>query len=144
LSPHLKLFADDVAQHTAAIVGEQADPAYARRLESVGGRLLRIPEVDGHLDLKALLHRLGRDGGRDGLPMQSLLVEAGPGLATALLRQDLVDRFFLFVAPKLVGEGIPVLRDLGITRMADAQAFAEHTWETIEGDLLFRGYRRPV
>jgi diaminohydroxyphosphoribosylaminopyrimidine deaminase/5-amino-6-(5-phosphoribosylamino)uracil reductase len=144
LSPHLKLFADEFARHTAAVVGAQADPAYARRLESVGGRLLRVSEADGHLDLKALLHRLGRDGGRDGLPMQSLLVEAGPGLATALLRQDLVDRFFLFVAPKLVGEGLPVLHDLGIARMADAQTFAEHTWETIEGDLLFRGYRRPV
>jgi diaminohydroxyphosphoribosylaminopyrimidine deaminase/5-amino-6-(5-phosphoribosylamino)uracil reductase len=76
--------------------------------------------------------------------MQSLLVEAGPGLATALFQQDLVDRFFCFVAPKLVGDGMPSLRSLGIDRMADALTFAESTWETVGGDLLFRGYRRAT
>ena len=76
--------------------------------------------------------------------MTSLLVEAGPGLATALVRQDLADRFFLFVAPKLIGQGIPALGDLGIDRMAEALEFAAHRWEPVGDDLLLRGYRRSV
>ncbi len=119
-------------------------PAYADALLAADGCLLRLPEADGHLDLGALLQDLGHNGGRDGLPLQSLFVEAGPGLATALLRQDLVDRLFLFVAPKLIGSGVPALAGLGIERLADALTFAEHTWEQVGADFLFRGYRRAV
>jgi diaminohydroxyphosphoribosylaminopyrimidine deaminase/5-amino-6-(5-phosphoribosylamino)uracil reductase len=65
-------------------------------------------------------------------------------LATALFRQDLVDRFFCFVAPKLVGDGMPSLRSLGIEQMDNALTFAESAWTSIGDDLLFRGYRRAV
>jgi len=140
------LFTDDHADRTIGVVGEGRDqPAYADRLRDAGGTVLRIPEtVDEHLDLHALLRRLGTDGGRDAEPLQSLLVEAGPGLATALFRHDLVDRFFCFVAPKVVGEGIPVLRDLDVTEMDDAVTFAETEWQTVGQDVLLRGYCRDV
>ena len=145
LPPSLQLFSDTFAAHTIAVTNPSAQPAYAGVLQENGGRLLRLPETSGHLDLTALLDRFGRDGGRDGgRPMMSLLVEAGPGLATALFRQGLVDRFFLFVAPKLVGRGMPALGDLGISRMADALGFAEGRWESVGEDMLFRGYRHPV
>ncbi len=142
LSPTLKLFSDAFAGHTVAVVGPGAEPAYAPALTAAGGRILHIPERDGLLDLHALLDRLGRDGGPGGRPLQSILVEAGPGLATTLFREDLVDRFFLFLAPKLLGSGIPALRSLGIARMADARTFADHTWEPVGDDMLFCGYRR--
>ncbi len=144
LPPHLKLFCDAFRSLTTAVVGQAAEPAYAEALLAAGGRLLRLPETDGHLDLDALLQRLGHDGAHHGLPMQSLLVEAGPGLATALLRQDLVDRFFLFVAPKLLGDGVRALTALGVERLADALTFAEHSWEMTGEDFLFRGYLRKV
>lgn len=146
LPPDRALFTDAHTAHTTAVVGTSHDrPDYADALEQAGGTLLRLPETDeNHLDLPALLDRLGTDGGRDVNPMQSLLVEAGPGLATALFRQDLVDRFFCFVAPKIVGDGIPVLGDLGITEMHDAITFAEQGWETVGDDLLFRGYRHST
>jgi len=140
------LFTDDHANDTIAVVGDGRDrPAYADALTDAGGDILRVSETaDGHLDLHALLRRLGADAGRDAEPLQSLLVEAGPGLATALFRQDLVDRFFCFVAPKVVGEGIPVLNDLGITEMENAVTFAEREWETVGNDVLLRGYCRAL
>ena len=146
LPPDRALFTDAHADHTIAVVGEgHGMPEYADALNEAGGHLLRIPETEAsHLNLTALLTRLGKDGGRGTTPMQSLLVEAGPGLATALFRQDLVDRFFCFVAPKLVGDGMPSLRSLGIEQMDDALTFAESAWEPVGDDLLFRGYRRAV
>jgi diaminohydroxyphosphoribosylaminopyrimidine deaminase/5-amino-6-(5-phosphoribosylamino)uracil reductase len=45
------------------------------------------------------LRRLGSEG------VQSLLLEGGPTLATALLEADLVDKLLVFVAPRLSGEG---------------------------------------
>ena len=146
LPPDLQLFSDAFARHTVAVVGEHRDaPAYARSLEQAGGCLLRLPEEEEHLSLEGLLEVVGRNQGSPlDRPLQSLLVEAGPGLATALLRQDLVDRFCLFVAPKLLGRGVPLLEELGIKQMSDAYTFAESTWQAVGDDILFQGYRRAM
>lgn len=146
LPPNRRLFTDAQAGQTIAVLGaDRPRPPYADTLEEAGGTLLRISETDpGHLDLRALLQRLGTDSGREAEPMQSLLVEAGPGLATALVKQDLVDRYFCFVAPKLIGQGMPTLHDLGITEMKHARTFAEHSWDVVGDDVLLRGYMRDV
>src|SRR5690606_580289 len=146
LPPSLRLFTDAYAARTVAVVGDGVRPGYADALTEAGGRVLGVPERDGHLDLGAVLDRLGAGDGVAGpaRPVQSVLVEAGPGLATALLRPDLVDRLFVFVAPKLIGDGIPAVGDLGLTRMADALTFAESSWEPVGPDLLVRGYLRAV
>lgn len=146
LSPELQLFTDDHAAATIAVIGaERAAPAYAEALTARGGQILRIPETpEGHLDLHALLAHLGAPDGPTDRPLQSLLVEAGPGLATALFRQDLVDRFFCFIAPKVVGTGMPSVRDLGIRQMDAARTFADACWTTVGDDLLFQGYMRAV
>lgn len=144
LPEHLQLFSDENAGQTVAIVGEASEPAYAETVHAAGGRIFRVPEREGRLDLAGALDRLGREGGRDGRPLQSLLVEAGPGLATALLRADLVDRLYLFVAPKIVGDGLPTFGALGVREMAAAYRFAATSWEQVGDDLLFRGYRRAL
>ncbi len=150
LSESLQLFSDDHVASTVAVLGAGRDrPPYADALEARGGTLLRVDERRGedgrpHLDLDALLQRLGKDAGREADPMQSLLVEAGPGLATALFRQDLVDRYVSFIAPKIVGRGTPALSDLGITAMENARTFAETRWEAVGNDMLFRGYVRSL
>lgn len=45
------------------------------------------------------LARLAADG------VQSLLLEGGPRLAAAFLREDLIDKLLVFVSPKVSGEG---------------------------------------
>src|SRR5690606_6844103 len=139
----LRLFTDALAPMTVAVVGEGRRPDYADALEAAGGLVLPTSEKDGHLDLVVLLEKLGAGVGNHR-PMQSLLVEAGPALATALARADLVDRLALFIAPKLVGDGRPSFADLGIERMADALTFAEQRWECIGEDILFLRVRHPA
>jgi diaminohydroxyphosphoribosylaminopyrimidine deaminase/5-amino-6-(5-phosphoribosylamino)uracil reductase len=79
-------------------------PRQPRRLAFGRGPL---PEdVDLELLTGALeeeLRRLGEEG------VQSLLLEGGPTLATSFLRDDLVDKLVLFVAPALAGEGPTLL-----------------------------------
>ena len=53
--------------------------------------------------LEAELARLADDG------VQSLLLEGGPTLAGAFLAADLVDKLLVFVAPRLSGEGPPLV-----------------------------------
>ena len=139
LRPDLRLFTDEHAAQTVAVVGEGVDAGrMPRRCASAAALVLAVPERDGHLDLGVLLDRLGAGVG-DHRPMQSLLVEAGPGLATALLRADLADRLALFIAPKLVG-GRRAVDNLDIGRMADARTFETHRWEAVGPDMLFLGY----
>lgn len=141
LPPGLQMFTDKHANHTTAIVG-LTEPPYARALAEAGGHILMISgEKDGHLSLHAILDSLGHDRGHRNLPLLSLLVEAGPRLATALLKEDLVDRLFVFVAPKILGSGLPSFHGLGITELTNALTFAEHSWEQVGEDVLFRGYR---
>jgi diaminohydroxyphosphoribosylaminopyrimidine deaminase/5-amino-6-(5-phosphoribosylamino)uracil reductase len=60
------------------------------------------------------LRRLGSEG------VQSLLLEGGPTLATAFLRDDLVDKVLVFVAPVLAGEGPTILAGpVGAVRLHD-------------------------
>jgi diaminohydroxyphosphoribosylaminopyrimidine deaminase/5-amino-6-(5-phosphoribosylamino)uracil reductase len=67
--------------------------------------------------------------------VQSLLLEGGPTLATAFLREGLVDKLLLFVAPRLSGRGPRFLGDLD-------QPVEVHGLEVepIGEDLLVSGY----
>jgi diaminohydroxyphosphoribosylaminopyrimidine deaminase / 5-amino-6-(5-phosphoribosylamino)uracil reductase len=140
----LRLFTDGHAGHTLAVVAEGARPAYEAALRERGGAVLRLPERDGHLDLIALLDALGAGAGLPGgvRPVQSVLVEAGPGLASALLAADLVDRLLVFVAPTLLGDGLRAFTLPGPDRMDDARRWPETRWETVGDDVLFTAYRR--
>jgi diaminohydroxyphosphoribosylaminopyrimidine deaminase/5-amino-6-(5-phosphoribosylamino)uracil reductase len=67
--------------------------------------------------------------------VQSLLLAGGPTLAASFLREDLVDKLLLFVAPSLAGDGLPLLGDLPapvrLTRL---------TAEPIGEDVLLTAY----
>ncbi len=84
-------------------------------LEAAGARLLDVPVRGGHLDLRAALRRLAREG------LTQLLVEGGGELAAALLRKQLVDDLHWWMSPLLLGgDGRPALGPLGIARLAKA------------------------
>lgn len=72
----------------------------------------------GHLSLSNLLEGLGKRG------ISSVLVEGGAAVATSFLKENLVDQLLVIVAPKIVGEGINAVGDLGIARIKDALSFS--------------------
>jgi diaminohydroxyphosphoribosylaminopyrimidine deaminase/5-amino-6-(5-phosphoribosylamino)uracil reductase len=77
----------------------------ARKLENVGVELVPLPARHGQLDLKAVLKELGR---REIL---SVLLEAGPTLNGSALAAKVVDKLFLFYAPKIAGRAtVPFVR----------------------------------
>ncbi len=141
LPTSLNLFTDDFVDKTIAVVRKGVEPAYAESLIDAGGSCLQVNEPDGHLDLVEILDLLGQ-ADENRRAFQSILVEAGPGLATTFIQQDLVDHFNLFIAPKLIGSGKPTLYDLSIKKMTNAHTFAEAQWQQVGEDMLFQGYRR--
>lgn len=137
----LKLFNDDQVIHTIVVVGEGYDPVYKALIHKNGGKLVYNPIKNQHLDLETLFLTLGEWSPQ---PIQSILVEGGSQLSTALMKQDLVDRLFLFIAPKLIGQGKPSFLDLEVQKMAQALSFAESAWQQVGDDMLFKGYCRAV
>ncbi len=142
LSADLKLLSDEHTIHTIVFTSETTTLPYEKAFVDRGGRVFRVPEKDGRLALAAVLDLLGSEGGIGGRPLQSVLAEGGADLARSLMQADLVDRFYLFVAPKVFGTG-PLGLD-GPSRVKDEDPFVEHEWEIVGEDVLFRGYRRSV
>jgi diaminohydroxyphosphoribosylaminopyrimidine deaminase / 5-amino-6-(5-phosphoribosylamino)uracil reductase len=71
-------------------------------------------DTDGRVDLRALGKALFERGCR------RVLLEGGPTLAGAFLREGLVDEVVGYVAPKLLGAGRPALATAGIVTIAEA------------------------
>ena len=106
----------------------------AAAIRARGAEVLRVKaDADGRLDLRDLLARL-RDKG-----IRSVLVEGGRGIITAVLREHLVDRLTVCIAPKVIGEGIAAVGDLNIDRLCDAMTFERAGFIASGGDVIFYG-----
>jgi diaminohydroxyphosphoribosylaminopyrimidine deaminase/5-amino-6-(5-phosphoribosylamino)uracil reductase len=68
-------------------------------LEERGAQVIDLPLPNGRVDLVAMLHDLARR------EINELHIEAGEKLNGALIRDNLVDEFLVYLAPKLIGQG---------------------------------------
>jgi diaminohydroxyphosphoribosylaminopyrimidine deaminase / 5-amino-6-(5-phosphoribosylamino)uracil reductase len=72
----------------------------------------------------------------------SLLIEGGPILAGAFLRGGEIDELRLFIAPRVLGGGKPLIEGAGAERMADAAEALAVEWGRVGDDLLARARLR--
>lgn len=135
----LRLFNDEHVAQTTVFVQDGAHPVYADLLSERGGHLVHVPIHEGHLDLGAVLNALGK--GIGGRRYQSMLVEAGPRLASAFLTQHLADEVQVFIAPKWLGGGQRASHPAPPNFMSDALTWPRHTWETVGPDVLLTAYK---
>ena len=114
----------DSASQAPLIVlcGPGASSNRRRRLEDEGAEVVTVrSESEGRLSLTDVLQVLS------SLDVASVLVEGGGRLATALLRQGLVHRQLLLLAPITVGpEGVPayeeaLVDEFGVWKVSDRQ-----------------------
>ena len=69
-------------------------------VQDAGGRVLRLPARGGAVRARDFLAALGAEG------VTSLLVEGGGRIAGWLAADGAIDRYVVFIAPLLLGEGI--------------------------------------
>jgi diaminohydroxyphosphoribosylaminopyrimidine deaminase/5-amino-6-(5-phosphoribosylamino)uracil reductase len=92
-------------------------PSMRASWERAGAEVWVIDEVDENrrVSLRAVIESLGKR------EVQDLLLEGGPTLAWSAVRQGVVDRLVLYLAPKLIGGGAPgVLEGPGISTISEA------------------------
>ncbi len=116
-------------------VEARADDARTAALRDAGAEVI---ELAGDRDrrLADALAELGRRG------VTSLLVEGGAELAGSLLAAGEVDALCVFVAPTVLGAGLPLARGTGFERVADAIEPLTVEWERSGEDMLARARLR--
>jgi diaminohydroxyphosphoribosylaminopyrimidine deaminase/5-amino-6-(5-phosphoribosylamino)uracil reductase len=83
---------------TTLIACIDQDPAHAAPLESAGAKVYVCPESEGRVDLRSLFRHLAEQ------EINEVLIEAGPTLGGAVLREALVDELVIYLAPHLMGD----------------------------------------
>ena len=78
------------------------NPGKSRELQDRGCEVIRLPNPHGKVDLAELMVELGRRG------INELHVEAGHKLNGSLVRAGVVDELLAYVAPSLLGTGLPM------------------------------------
>ncbi len=142
LPDDLNLFTDQYEEKTIVLthnrekIEQEADPML-NMLQSdyFRGETVLVPEKEGHTDLHEAFKKLAADH-----QITSVLVEAGQNLASALLREGLVDKLACFTAPKLLGGGTRSVMGLGINRMNEIYKLRDVQWEQVGEDMLCTGY----
>lgn len=125
------------SEGTTIIATTQNAPKEKRdALESLGAKVLVLPDAAGKVDLGALVAALGK------LSIDSVLVEGGSELNFSLLEAGLIDKVISFIAPKIIGgrnaktpvggEGIPI--------MNHAIAIDSTAVSMIGDDILIEGF----
>jgi len=115
---------------------EEADAAKLDQLRSLGVTPLACASDDGHTDLRDMLCRLG------ALGIDSILLEGGESLNGSFIEQGLVDEYYFFVAPKIIGgkDAKTAVGGHGFAKMAEARGITVESVRQFGPDLLIHGY----
>jgi diaminohydroxyphosphoribosylaminopyrimidine deaminase/5-amino-6-(5-phosphoribosylamino)uracil reductase len=114
VSPRSRVLRMDSRAPTWIFTSQNAPQGRAAVLEQAGAEVIRL-RGGSTLLLSRVLRELGHRG------VTSVLIEGGATLAAAALREKVVDRLVLFLAPIVIGgDGVPAVAALGTRSVARA------------------------
>jgi len=131
-----KVMIHDSTADTLLVNCEDAWSGDQERFRAKGVSTLVCPTKAGKIDLAVLLSKLGE------MSITSLLVEGGASITGSMLREKLIDKFYIFKAPKILGgdDGIPMAAGPGAKRMDECVNLKEIRVRRFGDDTLIRGY----
>ncbi len=138
----LKQGTSSLKSNTIICVGQRAPEDRLRALRAAGAEILVCPDgvfnVDTHIDLARLMPLLGKR------EITSILIEGGGTLNAAALEAGVVDKVYVFVAPKIIGGmGAPTMVEgSGVTLLEEAVQLHRMTCTPMGGDFLLEAYTR--
>ncbi len=113
-----------------------AEDEKLKELEKKGAEIIVTPISETKVDLKYLMKALGD---RD---IDSVLLEGGSELNYSAIKENIVDKINIFVAPKIIGgrEAKTPVGGVGIEFMKDAVLLKDIKTVTFGQDIMIEGY----
>lgn len=135
---NLKVFSDEYRKNTIVVTSVSDVKLNQELVKIVKDRGIEIlsfdQNSDGRISLKEFLAKLY------SLKIYSLLIEGGPILASAFIKENLVDKISMITAPYLLGEGISSLSSIGAETLTDKKELYRVRYEKLGKDFLTEGY----
>jgi diaminohydroxyphosphoribosylaminopyrimidine deaminase/5-amino-6-(5-phosphoribosylamino)uracil reductase len=121
---------------TLVAVGLETGGREKMFLEKKGVSILNCPVKGSKIDLDALMGILGK------MEISSILMEGGASITGSMIREKLVDKFYIFLAPKILGggDGIPMAAGPGSKRMEQCMRLKNTQLRRFGDDILVVGY----
>jgi len=106
------------------------------RLESLGIEIYPAPDQNGQVSLRKVMEKLAE------MQICSVLVEGGAEINASLLNEQLADKVYWFIAPKIIGgrRALSPVGGMGTEKMSDARVLKSYEICQFEKDLLVTGY----
>ncbi|HLI79554.1 MAG TPA: bifunctional diaminohydroxyphosphoribosylaminopyrimidine deaminase/5-amino-6-(5-phosphoribosylamino)uracil reductase RibD [Candidatus Binataceae bacterium] len=128
--PRARVFTQRSSASTILVTTPSKHRIAQERYGSAKTEVLAMKGVGGETALAPLFHEFGQRG------WNRVMIEGGAHLAASALRQKVVDRIAIFVAPKILGGGLSAIEGLGFLKMKEAINLADlEVWQVGE-DLL--------
>ncbi len=70
-----------------------------------------------------------------------LMIEGGMHTFTSFLSEDMIDKFYFFISPMILGSGLPIFSDLGIKNIENSIKLKFYKYRKIDKDILIEAYR---
>jgi diaminohydroxyphosphoribosylaminopyrimidine deaminase/5-amino-6-(5-phosphoribosylamino)uracil reductase len=121
---------------TIVVAGAGISSKNLKQFQKNGVSVITCPVKSGRIDLVALMGILGERF------ITSLLVEGGASIIGSMLREKLIDKFFIFKAPKILGgeDGIPMAAGRGPDKVDQCLCLKDLEVRRFGGDILFTAY----
>ncbi|RLB43878.1 MAG: bifunctional diaminohydroxyphosphoribosylaminopyrimidine deaminase/5-amino-6-(5-phosphoribosylamino)uracil reductase RibD [Deltaproteobacteria bacterium] len=119
------------------VVGSRCkDSPKMDKLKKMGVEIVKSPMRKGMVDLSALMDILG------GKEIMTLMVEGGARLNHSLISGKLVDKFYIFLAPRLLrgGDGLPMCTGRGPARIDGGLPLRDLRLRKFDQDIMVVAY----
>ncbi len=133
-SPEALVFTERSAAKTILVTTRARVAVARRRYASARTEVIAAASAaNGEISLRALLSEFGRRG------WNRVMLEGGAHLSASALRQGVVDRVALFIAPKILGGGLAAIEGLDFARVRDSIRLRDVCVRRVGDDLLVEG-----
>jgi len=133
---HSRVFDSPKSGLTIIAVGSNVDSAKRKKIEDLGARVVNCQMKNARIDLADLLDRLTK------MSISSVLVEGGATIFGSMIREELVDKYYMFLAPKILGgdNGVPFARGPGCDSIKNCVLLKDLMVRRFDDDIMIEAY----
>lgn len=133
-SPHANVYSNALEEHVVLVTSCDQDESQLNTFIDSGVEVVKIGSQAGALNLRSALTELGKKN------LLYLLLEGGSELASAMLKEGLIDRVMIFLAPKLLGgQGKSLFSGPGVKSINEVFNLKQLQVRQVDTDILVEG-----